>query len=544
MPINILQYADDTVFVGEASWDNIIVLKSMLRGFEMVSGLRINYAKSQFGVVGFQPNWAHDAAQLLNCRQLDIPFHYLGMPIAVKASSRMVWEPLINKFKAKLSKWNQKYLSMGGKVTLIKSVLNALPIYLLSFFKIPQRIVDKLVSLQRTFMWGGNQHHNRISWVKWADICTPKIDGGLGIKDLSKFNTALRGRWIWDLVSKHKQLWARILTSKYGGLIDLQNGRDKGWHSQWWKDLRKLYHQPEFQIIHQNMTWKVGCGDKVRFWQDSWLGQGGSLQQKYNQLFVISRQQNLPISKMGKFYQNTWNWDFKWRRNLFDHENEQAIAFMDDISAISIHQQLQDSMLWKADPIGIYSTKSAYRLLLPTNRPGQHSRNFKILWKLKIPPRAELFSWRLFRDRLPTRANLLRRHVALQDIMCPLCGNHQEEAGHLFFHCRMTVGLWWESMNWTRTLGAFLDDPAAHFIQFSDGFGAQRNHNRRCIWWIALTSTIWQHRNSLLFKGTPFQPPKVMDDALFHAWTWLKATEKGFNIPFNQWSTNLLESFG
>ena len=90
VPINILQYADDTVFVGEASWDNIIVLKSMLRGFEMVSGLRINYAKSQFGVVGFQPNWAHDATQLLNCRQLDIPFHYLGMPIAVKASSRMV----------------------------------------------------------------------------------------------------------------------------------------------------------------------------------------------------------------------------------------------------------------------------------------------------------------------------------------------------------------------------------------------------------------------------------------------------------------------
>ncbi|KAH1194450.1 putative ribonuclease H protein [Glycine max] len=535
--------ATEMVFVGEASWDNIIVLKSMLRGFEMVSGLRINYAKSQFGVVGFQPSWAHDAAQFLNCRQLDIPFHYLGMPIAVKASSRMVWEPLINKFKAKLSKWNQKYLSMGGKVTLIKSVLNALPIYLLSFFKIPQRIVDKLVSLQRTFMWGGNQHHNRISWVKWADICTPKIDGGLGIKDLSKFNTTLRGRWIWDLVSKNKQLWARILTSKYGGLIDLQNGRDKGWHSQWWKDLRKLYHQPEFQIIHQNMTWKVGCGDKVRFWQDSWLGQGGSLQQKYNQLFVISRQQNLPISKMGKFYQNTWNWDFKWRRNLFDHKNEQAIAFIDDISAISIHQQLQDSMMWKAGPTGIYSTKSAYRLLLPTNRPGHHSRNFKILWKLKIPPRAELFSWRLFRDRLPTRANLLRRHVALQDTMCSLCGNHQEEAGHLFFHCRMTVGLWWESMNWTRTLGAFSDDPAAHFIQFSDGFGAQRNHNRRCIWWIALTSTIWQHRNSLLFKGTPFQPPKVMDDALFHAWTWLKATEKGFNIPFNQWSTNLLESF-
>ena len=54
---------------------------------------------------------------------MDTPFHYLGMPIGVKPSSWVVWEPLISKFKAKLSKWNHKNLSMGGKVTLIKSVL-------------------------------------------------------------------------------------------------------------------------------------------------------------------------------------------------------------------------------------------------------------------------------------------------------------------------------------------------------------------------------------------------------------------------------------
>ena len=49
-PTNILQYADDIVFVGEATWDNVWVLKAMLRGYEMVSGLKINYAKSQFAV--------------------------------------------------------------------------------------------------------------------------------------------------------------------------------------------------------------------------------------------------------------------------------------------------------------------------------------------------------------------------------------------------------------------------------------------------------------------------------------------------------------
>ena len=42
--VNILQYADDTLFFGTATMDNVKVLKSILRCFEMVSGLKINYA--------------------------------------------------------------------------------------------------------------------------------------------------------------------------------------------------------------------------------------------------------------------------------------------------------------------------------------------------------------------------------------------------------------------------------------------------------------------------------------------------------------------
>ena len=70
-PINILQYADDTVFVGEAVWDNILVIKALLRGYELVSGLKINFAKSQFGIIGGGVNWALEAANTLHCRQLE-----------------------------------------------------------------------------------------------------------------------------------------------------------------------------------------------------------------------------------------------------------------------------------------------------------------------------------------------------------------------------------------------------------------------------------------------------------------------------------------
>ena len=55
--ISILQYADDTIFFCEASMQNLKVLKAILRSFEMVSCLKINYAKSQFGVVGKSYNY-------------------------------------------------------------------------------------------------------------------------------------------------------------------------------------------------------------------------------------------------------------------------------------------------------------------------------------------------------------------------------------------------------------------------------------------------------------------------------------------------------
>ncbi|KHN15540.1 Putative ribonuclease H protein, partial [Glycine soja] len=265
--------------------------------------------------------------------------------------------------------------------------------------------------LQRNFLWGGDREHKKILWVKWEDICLPKAEGGLGIKEISKFNEALLGKWIWALASDQQQLWARIINSKYGGWKEFQFGRDKRGFSYWWRDLRKLYHQADHSIFHQNMAWKIGCGDRINFWTDRWVREEFTLEQKYNQLFMISRQQHSLISMMGTFSQDNWRWGLKWRRNLFDHENDLAVNFMEDITSIYIQRYVKDTMMWKADSSGVYSTKSAYRLMLKPNVPGSEVRISKLIWKLKIPPRAAVFTWRLLKDRLSTKGNLLRRNV-------------------------------------------------------------------------------------------------------------------------------------
>ena len=50
--VSILQYADDTLFFGKASMENVKAIKVILRSFELVSGLKINFSKSSFGTIG------------------------------------------------------------------------------------------------------------------------------------------------------------------------------------------------------------------------------------------------------------------------------------------------------------------------------------------------------------------------------------------------------------------------------------------------------------------------------------------------------------
>ena len=84
-------------------------------------------------------------------------------------------------------------------MTLIKSTLNSIPIYFISFFRIPKKVVHKLITIQRRFLRGGDMDNHKIAWVSWETVCLSKEKGGLGIRDLTKFNQALLGKWKWDL---------------------------------------------------------------------------------------------------------------------------------------------------------------------------------------------------------------------------------------------------------------------------------------------------------------------------------------------------------
>ena len=101
--VSNLQYTNDTIFFGTTSMENVKAIKTILRSFELVSGLKINFSKSNFGAIGTSERWK-EAARYLNCSLLAIPFLYLGIPIGVNPSCSDVWDPIVKKCEKKFAK--------------------------------------------------------------------------------------------------------------------------------------------------------------------------------------------------------------------------------------------------------------------------------------------------------------------------------------------------------------------------------------------------------------------------------------------------------
>ena len=79
------------------------------------------------------------------------------------------------------------------------------------------------------------------------------------------------------------------------------------------------------------MKWRVRSGDKIKFWEDRWLGGEDSLAGKYPRLYRISSQQHQLVRQMGSHKDRGWEWNFTWRRSLFDSEIDLAVNFMREV---------------------------------------------------------------------------------------------------------------------------------------------------------------------------------------------------------------------
>jgi len=284
--LSILQYADDTIIFMGHDIEQATNMKLILCMFEQLSGLKINFHKSEIFCFGKAKEEENLYTQLFGCELGSYPCQYLGLPKHYKKLNNTDWKNIEERFEKKLSCWKGKMLSVGGRLVLINSILSNLPMFMLSFFEIPKGVLKKLEYFRSRFFWQNDQHKKKYRLVRWPIICQPKEQGGLGTQNLEIQNKCLLSKWLFKLLNEDG-IWQELIRNKYIKNKTLSQVTKKPRDSHFWMGLMGVKEQ--FLRLGR---FKVSDGSQIRFWEDRWLG-GDPLKEVYPSLYnIASRKQS------------------------------------------------------------------------------------------------------------------------------------------------------------------------------------------------------------------------------------------------------------
>lgn len=85
------------------------------------------------------------------------------IPLAAKRKSKGMWNGVVEKCEKKLVNWKNQYLPWGGRLTLVNSVLDALPSYMMSVFPIPASVLKRLDAVRRNFLLKGSEDKKKFT---------------------------------------------------------------------------------------------------------------------------------------------------------------------------------------------------------------------------------------------------------------------------------------------------------------------------------------------------------------------------------------------
>uniref|UniRef100_A0A2N9FQZ1 Reverse transcriptase zinc-binding domain-containing protein n=1 Tax=Fagus sylvatica TaxID=28930 RepID=A0A2N9FQZ1_FAGSY len=309
----------------------------------------------------------------------------------------------------------------------------------------------------------GDEH--KFLLVNWQQVCSPLQNGGLGIRNLSVFNKALLGKWLWRYAVESDSLWCQVVDSKYGSQWGGDGTRIKFWHDSW-------------------------CGDQPLWVQFPELYQ--PLRVQFPELFRIARVPEAAVADHIPFIGSTRHW---------------VIAFC---------RLVQD---WEPARRESLQVRSYYSALI---QPTRNSFPWRSVWKSKVQTPVAFFSWTVALGRILTIDNLRKRRVLVIDWCC-MCKSDGESVNHLLLHCRIAQELWnliftlfetsWVMPSGVEDLFAFWTNTMGNSES-----GAIWKAVPHCPMWC-----LWRERNSRTFSGEENSVP-ALKYSLQTLYEWLKAS--------------------
>ncbi|KAJ0436408.1 putative RNA-directed DNA polymerase [Helianthus annuus] len=447
--VSHLFYADDAVIMGEWSRENVLNVVRILRCFHICSGLNINLGKSNLFGVGTQHVEVEEMAELVGCRADIFPFKFLGLSVGANMDRISSWRPVYDIFEKRLSLWKASTLSLGGRVTLIRSVLESLPTYFLSLYLAPVKVIRDLESIIRKFLWGGSSEIHKINWVAWERVASPVKLGGLGLQKLKDVNVALLSKWVWRFKNDQGSLWVKVINALHAGYNDWSFLPVKKALGGVWSKIVSVVNRPLSDSVPIRRLFKgiVGMGDKILFWLDPWL-LDIPLKERFPALFSLEVVKTCSVRDRldGGVL---WLWKS-------DPDSDVERAELQDLGAAVATVSLSlvpDKWSWLGIGSNDFSVAAVKKHLVSRRDFSNRFIMDKCNW---VPKKCSLFAWRAEMNRVPTVEALGKRGVVIIDDMCNFCNEGLDSVSHIFTACPLALGVWEKVSFWCRIQNFFV----------------------------------------------------------------------------------------
>lgn len=153
-------------------------------------------------------------SKILDSTESHLPIKYLGLLLTIRKPRQILFQPMLEELRRRIEGWASGLLTFGGRVTLVKAILSAIPLYYMQALRMSKGIIRHIDRMRRSFLWKGTVVCKSINClVNWERTCALKANGGLGVLELSHQNEALLVKW--SIRHRPEAQWAQTLRHMY-----------------------------------------------------------------------------------------------------------------------------------------------------------------------------------------------------------------------------------------------------------------------------------------------------------------------------------------
>uniref|UniRef100_A0A803NMW0 Reverse transcriptase domain-containing protein n=1 Tax=Cannabis sativa TaxID=3483 RepID=A0A803NMW0_CANSA len=349
-PISHLLFADNSLLFSTTTARSCLAIKAALDLYHQATGQLVNFSKSS---VLFSPNTCNSEAEFSR-RTLGLdnkPFisKYLGIPQFFGRSKKEHFNFFLQKASSKLSNWTNRLFSRAGKEVLLKVVIQPIPSYAMSCFRVPVSVCKRIERLMAQFWWGSSGNQGKVHWNSWDKLCQSKFLGGMGFRSFVCHNQAFLAKQAWRVFSMPNSLLAKLLKAKYfshNSFLEASKGHCASftWRSLLWGG----------DLLKRGLIWKVGNGRSISSIDSYWIP--------------------------------------GWREKLAMFFDEEVIQVILTVPLADI--SLDDTLVWEHHSSGLFTVNSAYHLAKSVNSLPSSSSSPKFVTHALLECSRALREWK------------------------------------------------------------------------------------------------------------------------------------------------------